>query len=286
MSKAYKELGIQFFKEAFEIIDGVLRDHEVPYYLIGATAVSLKLLASGFRPARATKDIDFAILLSDIEQFEAVVHGLVKHGFTKVEAPWTLYHPQFNLVIDLLPFGAIEQEHSVRFNERYTDLHLLGFKEVLEDSASIRIEHHLVNVPSWAGMVILKLIAWSDRPEERQNDLRDVLLIIKSYYETSFEEVLEHHYDLFDKEEEVDDYRISAQALGRMAGFYLLKSEKLKNRIVQVLESNAFDLKRPAPIAIEWARLLDQTVEYAQRILASFLEGLNEGVEKEWSTYE
>lgn len=48
----------------------------------------------------------------------------------------------------------------------------------MSDPAQVEIEETLVNIPTLPGMIILKLVAWSDRPEERENDLGDFLLIV------------------------------------------------------------------------------------------------------------
>ncbi|WP_025663174.1 hypothetical protein [Aquimarina megaterium] len=86
-NQTYKELAIPYFKEVFDCIDDVLVKLNIPYYLIGASAVALELLKGGIKPSRGTKDIDFAIMISSIKEFEAVVEELLKHGFNKVETP-------------------------------------------------------------------------------------------------------------------------------------------------------------------------------------------------------
>ncbi len=60
-------------------------------------------------------------------------------------------------------------------------LHVLGFREVLKNPQTVRIEEKSLQIPSLEGMAILKLIAWSDRPEFRDNDLYDILKIIGSW---------------------------------------------------------------------------------------------------------
>ena len=80
-SQNYKELAIPFFREVFELIDDVLKNREIPYYLIGASAIALEMLKKGIKPARGTKDIDFAIMISSLDQFEEVVNDLEKRGF-------------------------------------------------------------------------------------------------------------------------------------------------------------------------------------------------------------
>jgi hypothetical protein len=59
--KSYKELGIPYFKEVFEMIDQTMIDHKIPYYIIGVSAIALELLKNGIKPNRGKKDIYNAI---------------------------------------------------------------------------------------------------------------------------------------------------------------------------------------------------------------------------------
>ena len=69
LNQSYKELAIPYFKEVFEIIDEVMIKHSIPYYLIGVSAIALELLKKGIKPGRATKDIDFAIMISTFDEY-------------------------------------------------------------------------------------------------------------------------------------------------------------------------------------------------------------------------
>jgi predicted nucleotidyltransferase len=237
-NQTYKELAIPYFKEALDSIDEVMKKLKVPYYLIGASAIALELLKKGVKPGRGTKDIDFAIMISSIKEFEAIVSELKNYGFNKVEAPWTLYNPAFNMVIDLLPFGEIEEKFTINFNERQTDLHILGFSEVLEEATSVQIEEKSINIPSLPGMVILKLIAWSDRPEERSDDLYDILRIIEHYFDYNYDEIVEHHNDRFPEDQDLDPIKVSARVLGRNASKFLTISEAIHHRILKTIPGN------------------------------------------------
>lgn len=270
--QTYKELAIPYFKEVFERIDEIMIKHHVPYYLIGVNAMSLELLKKGIPPSRGTKDIDFAIMISSIKEYDQISDSLVKHGFNKVKTPWTFYSNQYNVAIDILPYGEIEEEDTEQFNRRYSDLHVLGFKEVLDDADSIHIEEKIVNIPPLPGMILLKLVAWSDRPEERDNDLVDILKIIEHYFEYNFDEIVEFHNDIFN-EQEFDQLKIGAEVLGRKAKLYLNKSETLSNRILSIIESNLREQETSA-IARRWARTKDWTIEYAISILEAFKRGL------------
>jgi len=109
-NQTYKDLAVPFFNEVFQIADEVLTKLEIPYYLIGVSAIALELLKSGIKPSRGTKDIDFAIMISSLKEFDDIVTGLEGKGFHKAKAPWTLYHSEYNVAIDLLPFGQIEEK--------------------------------------------------------------------------------------------------------------------------------------------------------------------------------
>lgn len=275
LNQSYKELAIPYFKEVFEIIDGVMIKYSVPYYLIGVSAIALELLKSGIKPSRGTKDIDFAIMISSLDEYENISGSLQGEGFTKVKAPWTFYSDKYNVVIDILPFGEVEEIDTLMFNERNSDLHVLGFREVLEDSEQVKIEDTIVNIPPLPGMIVLKLVAWSDRPEERENDIADILKIIEYYFDYNFDEIVEHHFDTFPEEDELDQLLIAAEVLGRKSKHYLKKSEKLDTRIRSVLKNN-LNNERESKIAKEWARINDWEIEYAFSILVAFQKGLNE----------
>lgn len=275
-NQTYKELAIPFFKETFDCIDEVMRALNIPYYLIGVSAIALELLKEGIKPTRGTKDIDFAVMISNIAEYKNLSDALAARGFHKVSAPWTFYSEQFKVVIDLLPFGEIEEKYTVNFSERHTDLHVLGFREVMEEAVPIHIEEKIVNIPPLPGMIILKLIAWSDRPEKRGDDLTDILKIIEHYYNLAWDEIVDDHYDTLDKDP-FDQKIIAAEVLGRKSRLYLEKSKAISTRVMQVLDANLKDASKSA-IAIEWARKLDTDIQYAFALLNSFYKGITHEV--------
>jgi predicted nucleotidyltransferase len=271
-NQTYKALAIPYFKESFDCIDEVMQALQIPYYLIGVSAIALGLLKKGIKPSRGTKDIDFAVMISSIAVYEKISAALEVKGFKKVAAPWTFYSEKFRVAIDVLPFGEIEENYTENFNERYTDLHVLGFKEVMEEAVQVPIEEKIANIPPLPGMVILKLIAWSDRPEERENDLSDILKIIQHYYDLNWDEIIEQHYDTLDKDP-FDQLLIAAEVLGRNSRLYLQKSEAISLRVLKVLEANLKEASQSA-IAKDWARKLDTDIAYAFALLGAFQRGI------------
>jgi predicted nucleotidyltransferase len=214
-------------------------------------------------------------MISSIQEFESIVEELVKFGFNKVQAPWTLYHPKFNTVIDLMPFGEIEEKFTVNFNQRNTYLHVLGLTEVLLEPETITIEEKSLQIPSLPGMVVLKLIAWSDRPEDRGNDLYDILRIIEHYFDLNFDEIVEHHFDTFPDDDKLDQFKIAARVLGRKASKFLNVSKAINDRILKTINENVVNVEKSA-IAKQWIRDKDWDLIYAVEILEELKMGLIE----------
>ena len=273
-NQSYKELAIPYFKEVFEIIDEIMQKYQIPYYLIGVNAIALELLKENIKPGRGTKDIDFAIMISSTKEYQKIITDLESKGFTKVQAPWTFYNKAFNAVIDVLPFGEIEEEFTLNFNKRQIDLHVLGLKEILADSREIYIDEKIVQIPPLPGMVILKLVAWSDRPEDRDQDPGDILRIIQHYFDYNYDEILEKHNDIF-PEEEFDELKIAARVLGRNARKYLQSSESLKKRVLKILDEHTSSAKS-SEFLKKWAILKDWDLAYAEEILTEFKIGITE----------
>jgi predicted nucleotidyltransferase len=274
-NQSYKELAIPYFREVFECIDRIMIGHGIPYYLIGVNAIALELLKSGIKPNRGTKDIDFAIMISSKGEYERISRSLSEATFSKVKnAPWTFYSERFSVAIDVLPFGEIEEHYATGFAARQADLHVLGFKEVLAESVPAQIEELVVHIPPLPGMVLLKLIAWSDRPEERDNDLSDILKIIQHYYDLCYNEILDYHQDLI-SDGPIDELMTASELLGRKSRHFLEKSEKLKLRLQRILDENLSEVSQ-SRIAREWARKLDRDMQYAHALLLAFWKGLFE----------
>ena len=83
LNQTYKELAIPYFKESFDCIDEVMQELQIPYYLIGVSAIALELLKEGIKPSRGTKDIDFAVMISSIKEYEKISAALEKKDLTK-----------------------------------------------------------------------------------------------------------------------------------------------------------------------------------------------------------
>lgn len=277
-NRTYRDLAIPYFIEVFKLVDEIMKANQAPYYLIGVTAADIQLLQQGVKPSRGTKDIDFAVMVSSFAAYQKVKEDLILRGFNHAKVPFTLYHAQYNVAIDLLPFGQIEQSDTANFTEREVTMNVLGFRETLEDPKVIPLDNSLsIQVPPLHGMVVLKLISWSDRPEMRATDLDDIYRIVSHYFDTESDTIFGEHFDLLGAEP-FDEKMIAAELMGRRIAEILKKSVRVQDRVMNVLEENISDPVKSS-IGKYWASKHQIDIDYAISILRSIKKGISERYE-------
>lgn len=165
-------------------------EQNLPYIVVGATARDLVLhYGYGMPIQRATRDIDFAVEVASWGAFEKIRVALVEKGFTENgEVQHRLYSAKGG-PIDIVPFGGVENHNSSIAWPPHDNpvMDVRGFKEVSENAQEIIIcdEPHLkTRVVTPEGLMLLKLISWTDRaPELRKKDADDIWYILTNYYQ-------------------------------------------------------------------------------------------------------
>lgn len=238
LNKTYKELSFPLFKEVFEHIDAVCRKTGVEFYLIGAQARDIHFLEKNIQPLRGTQDIDFAIMLPDIKAYDKIKHELIKRGFKIfLEIPHRLLYHATQTMVDLLPFGGLEENGMVSFSDdKHTELSVLGMAEVMQSVIEKEISSTTFKVSPLEGIFILKLISFNDNPG-RTKDLEDMKDILLHYFEINRDRFYEFHLDVLD--ELGDDFQKEAGArlIGRDIRLIIDRSEKLRNRILSIIDT-------------------------------------------------
>ena len=239
------------FGRVFADLDDVMRSRNTPCYLIGAAAKDLQALRSGIRPMRYTEDIDFAIMVPDHVAYQHIMQHLLRQGFHATRQPYRVVHTATDTVVDVLPFGGIEEQGTVRFTERDTQLVMLGFTEVLQQADPLPMaDGRTMHVAPLPGMCLLKLLAYGDRPD-RKKDLSDILSIIDQYFDVALDHITTEHADLFD-EEDFDRNRCAARAIGRQIGATIKSNGPAVNHLHSTLEQHLQD-PDTSRIAFAWA---------------------------------
>jgi predicted nucleotidyltransferase len=219
----------------------VLAQFGVDFYLVGAVARDIHFSRNpAFASKRATLDVDLAVMLADEEQFYTVKEALVNTGnFTahSTEAIKLFYKGAIEL--DLLPFGEIENEYrETRIQKpRLFALDVPGFMELLPEAQVIEVgDGTSLKVCSLEGIVMLKLIAWNDKPG-RTKDVNDIDHIIEVYIDFNDAEIYGDYEDVMDMyDTNFSGYLqlVSARVIGRKIGKLLKNSGDLKERIATI----------------------------------------------------
>ncbi len=268
LNEATDELVIQILKNVVPVLEST----GVDYFIVGAIARDLGMLAKGFdqAPRRKTKDIDLAVMVGNLSEYQALKEKIAALPDFEADAnePYRLIFKRA-YEVDFLPFGEINNEKGQVLLTKTFVLEIPGFQEVEPWAFNIETEEGLrLRVSSLAGVVLLKLFAWEDRPE-RERDILDIDYIIKNFYLLYVEDIIVADADLLEicQNDKYYDEAISAHFIGRQIGRMVKDSPKLKKRVQHLLEKNT--------IGTNMARLMDfPTLEDGQRIIRSMLSGL------------
>ena len=200
----------------------------INFYLIGAVARDIWMTQIYAEPdRRTTKDLDLAVFINDTAEYDALLTWLVEQqGFARAQSSaFCLLYPSAtgsgHVAVDLMPFGAIADEAGdVYFSGRGMErISTVGFTEVLAEAATVATptgqQWRVVTLP---GIVVLKLVAWQDRPE-RGKDAVDIWNLLEVYFNLVQEEVYTSHLELLNEEETPDTTNlmllVGARVLGR-----------------------------------------------------------------------
>ena len=224
-------------KELLHVVERVFIRCDVDFYLLGAIARDT-WYAKGQIESRATRDVDFAVYISETRKYAEVLEELINnHGFSEIKnVPFRLQTP-FTFTIDIIPFGEISIDEAVFPDENWDrPIFVNGFEEIFR-KATIQVideddelEFKVATLPA---ILLLKLIAYDDRPEKRTQDPQDIAQIIENYFEVEKEMIWEEHHDLFDDDSGLIE--IGARVIGREIKQIINENEALKERVLSIL---------------------------------------------------
>lgn len=274
--KTYKELAEKFFEEVFIEVDRILKELGIEFYLIGSYAKNYHLLEKNIKPNRETRDIDFAVMLPDIIEYENMISRFLYKEFKKAGEPYRIMHIRTGAIIDLLPFGKIAEEYTVKFTERKIELSVIGLNEVKAGAIDAQIGRVNVKVSPLEGLVILKLISFSEKPLEREKDLDDINEILRNYFDMNYERFYSDNLDLAD--EIGTNYftdLVGARLLGRDIKHIIKQSNVLSDKIISIIEN---ELKEKHGSIIEYflRKNYMKNYELIKNIFIQILKGIKE----------
>jgi len=257
-----------------------LEKFRIDFYLVGAVARNVWMTGiNNIAPRRTTGDIDFAVLINDNGVYEALkTYLIITEGFQPYKGNEYVLIWKENLEVDLLPFGAID-DGDTKFTSNglgLTSISLQGFTEIYNDGLpTLDLEgKHQFKFCTLPGIVLLKLIAWDDRPESRRDDIKDISDILNHFFDMNDNEIFENHHDLFEKEE-ASLKHIAARVMGREMSKIAKKNELLFSRIVGILDSNTL-VSQNSEMAKIMVEYYDNTIDDNVQLLKHLRQGFSE----------
>lgn len=280
MSDTFKNINdyaLQEHAEAFKALLNVFAEFGLRFFLIGAQARDVHFMQKEFKPNRGTRDIDFAVMVESIDQYNDLCKGLLSNGFEETKDSYRLKWTATDTVIDLLPYGGIQNGDYVSLDGGKVELSVLGFQEIedeLEDYVIEEIDSVSIPVPPLHGIFLLKLLSWHDKKPGREKDLQDIDQILRKYWEFVEDEAYEKHQDLFDDEFEME--MAAARILGRNLRVTLSKSKFLKEKVLNIFQEQSEALDDGGSMIHKLAGYSDQPVSYLKKKLEEILKGIND----------
>jgi predicted nucleotidyltransferase len=195
----------------------------IPILVVGATARDI-ILVHGFGAPieRGTRDVDFGIEVQNWQHYQTLQQALQQEGFAahpqKAHRLSTHDSAGMPWEIDLIPFGNVSNPQGQILWPPAGDIAMtvLGFAEAYATAWDIMLSgdpNFVVKVSSPAGILLLKLIAWTERGQEFQGkDASDIYYMIRPYSK------IPSAYDLLHDEgymaaQDYDDIRASVMKL-------------------------------------------------------------------------
>jgi len=178
--------------EMYQAVEACAISSNIEFLIVGAMARDL-VLYHGFGAdiERGTRDVDFAIQVQSWKEFDELKVALSQVGFSiddsaayrlgyidSDDMPWEL---------DILPFGELVDDNNDISWPPDGDfvMSMLGFSEALITAWRVQIVENprcIVPVANPTAMIVLKIIAWTERDVQlRRKDAQDVAYIIKNY---------------------------------------------------------------------------------------------------------
>jgi predicted nucleotidyltransferase len=238
------------FKEVLDALEEAFGALGINFFVIGALAKQVWFKKER-KKFRQTKDADFAVFVSSQQEYYQLMSYLVdKRQFQESkENAFKLIAPD-GTEVDILPFGEIADNGELKMpGVRFSNIKIDGFQEVYNAGLSTeKMETgHNFQVATLPSIVLLKLIAYDDRPELRAKDARDIALILQHAFELMSEAIYASHLDLFDSlQENLTVEQIGVIVIGREIFMLIQHNPDLLERLNRILQAHILAAEKGA----------------------------------------
>ncbi len=270
----YEALGNPNLKKIISDTIQASNELEIEFFGVGALARNYWYLENDL-PPQGTKDVDFGVYLPDENRYIQLKSKMIQNfGYVQSqENVFCLISPD-GTPVDFLPFGEIENNSKLLIESKgLTNIKLDGFKEVYQNGIrSVQIGSQTLNICTIPSVVLLKLIAFDDRPIYRSKDPLDIAYIINNYPHVEADLIWNKYHNLY--EQELSHEEIGVIVIGREMYHLIKDSNKLIARVVDILQ-RGIDLSS----SLAERMIIDnskETLEEKQGLLKLLKRGMEE----------
>jgi predicted nucleotidyltransferase len=236
----------------------------------------------GLPHGRATRDVDLGIMVESWDHYQALVTRLQEDARFSPD-PKQQQRLRFGDagLLDLVPFGGIENEgRTIRWPpDGDFAMSVLGFREAYADAVPVKLDGLIVPVVSPVGLMLLKLVVWSERHwAQPGKDAADLAYVLRHYSSILTEKVL---FDEYFDTVEASGYDLdlaASRVLGKKIA--LLAKQDAGDFILSLLEEELLQETDSVLVRDVNGHLPGATIEKAYAVLQSLRTGLKEESKK------
>jgi predicted nucleotidyltransferase len=262
------------FQDALERLSEALHRQGLHHFLIGGQAMERLFRAARMDAPRTTEDIDMAVRSPTLDAFRTALQELEKEGFTASELPYRWIKMPEGMAFDLIPYGPWTRKEEADLGN--VVLSVKGMRLVGERAFQV-LEWNGAQVPvvTVEGLLILKWIAWQERPEHRIKDLQDSAHLLVRYWDLHETLIYATYTDVF-ADDPFDTRTAGVRVCGRRLGNILADEPDLRRNMVEFLAAQAGSALSPSPLQRALMTVLPGGTPSAGVLLRELLRGIGE----------
>lgn len=268
----FERLKQEGLKDTFTALEAAFAKYGIDYYLIGARARDLWTDHIDLQGKRTTTDVDFCIYIDDYGQYQQLIADL-KDNYGFEQNPKEPYRFHFQGIIDIIPFGGIEEDGEVKLQDPPLTLSVYGTREVAEYATVVEGNFKVITLP---GLCIMKLIAFHEKPDTRKKDLEDFHFLLRNYGEIAGEQLFDGatYDDLLEGDYVLE--HAAARMLGRQMKAMVATAPQVCAKVLDTLSSKLDGFtQEEVDLMYEVRDTGDKKVEL-YKMLSEVIKGLGE----------
>lgn len=242
--KNYQKIREQYGSiiDALQITSEVLG---IKFILIGAQ--SRNVWSSHLnRDKRETRDIDYSVQLRDYSEWQTMREYLVDNFGVVPDSKKPYRFKLNNQEFDILPFGNFIVNDEIILDDKLRPFSVMGFQDIADKGAIELGDNWIVTLP---GLCVLKLISYSEKPDERSRDFDDFLFLLFNLTDIYGDSTYDDEDFLNQMGNGIDIEISSAHKLGNEMSDIIQQNNLIRKKILAVLNKELYGLHTDEIIA-------------------------------------